>query len=76
LITSQSQRTQNGGVSSGKGGFSQKHTFFIQLHETHFGQYFLQSESLLQRASVISDNSASDFIIISACKYIIQQIKI
>ena len=70
MITSQSHHTQNGGELSVEGGFVQIQVPFSQLHATHFGQYFLQSGSLLQCTSGNSKDSASEFMIRSACKYV------
>ena len=70
MITSQSHHTQNDGVLSAKGGFSQRQVWRTQLHETHFGQYCLQSGSLLQRPSPSGFSAASEFMIISASKYV------
>jgi len=51
MIIPQSHHIQNGGILSAEGGLVQIQVPLKQLHATHFGQYFLQSASLLQRAS-------------------------
>ena len=48
--------------------FLQKQMRRTQLHETHFGQNFSHSGYLLQRP--IACLVASEFMIISACKYV------
>jgi len=69
IITSQSHHIQNDGVLFVKDSFSQKQMRRTQLHEPHFfWQCFSHSVSLLQRP--IACLTASEFMIISTCKYV------